>query len=85
MPTYDYICNSCKHVFEQNEIIDNRDNPTKEKCPNCGKKKVKREMTCQKNLIVDSVRIGVRKPDGGIREVLTEIKKNHPRGNIEIR
>jgi hypothetical protein len=28
----------------------------------------------------DSIRLGLRKPDGGFRDVLREIKKHHPRG-----
>lgn len=39
MPTYDYECSACGHKFEQFQSI--TADPIK-KCPECGKKKVKR-------------------------------------------
>jgi putative FmdB family regulatory protein len=39
MPTYEYICDSCKHEFEQFQSIKAR--PVR-KCPECGKLSVQR-------------------------------------------
>lgn len=39
MPSYDYKCFACEHVFEEFQKIS--DNPI-EICPKCGKKEVKR-------------------------------------------
>ena len=39
MPTYDYICQGCKHAFEQFQSITAR--PLR-KCPECGKSRLKR-------------------------------------------
>ena len=39
MPTYEYICDSCKHQFEQFQSIKAR--PIR-KCPECGKLSAKR-------------------------------------------
>jgi len=39
MPTYEYICESCGHEFEQLQSITAR--PLR-KCPKCGKNKLKR-------------------------------------------
>lgn len=39
MPTYDYVCDACEHTFELFQSI--KDDPIK-KCPNCGKKKLRR-------------------------------------------
>lgn len=39
MPTYDYKCNNCGHLFELFQHI--TENPIK-KCPACGKLKVER-------------------------------------------
>jgi putative FmdB family regulatory protein len=39
MPTYEYACEACGHHFEEFQSI--KADPI-EKCPNCGKKKVKR-------------------------------------------
>jgi hypothetical protein len=32
--------------------------------------------------IGDSIRLGLRKPDQGFREVLSKAKENHPKGNV---
>jgi putative FmdB family regulatory protein len=39
MPTYDYVCEACKHAFELRQSI--KDDPKKQ-CPECGKKKLRR-------------------------------------------
>jgi putative FmdB family regulatory protein len=39
MPTYEYKCGNCNHIFEALQSI--KDEPLK-KCPNCGKNKLKK-------------------------------------------
>jgi putative FmdB family regulatory protein len=39
MPTYDYVCDACKHEFELFQSI--KEDPKKQ-CPSCGKKKLRR-------------------------------------------
>lgn len=39
MPTYDYKCTACKHLFEQFQSM--KDKPLK-KCPKCGKNALER-------------------------------------------
>ena len=39
MPTYEYHCDACNHQFEEFQYI--KDEPLK-KCPECGKKKLRR-------------------------------------------
>ena len=39
MPTYDYQCEACKHQFE---AFHGMDEPGPEKCPECGREKVKK-------------------------------------------
>ena len=39
MPTYDYVCDACKHEFELFQSI--KEEPKKQ-CPKCGKKKLRR-------------------------------------------
>lgn len=41
MPTYEYQCTSCRHQFESFQWVDSRLKPTKEPCPECGKKNIK--------------------------------------------
>jgi putative FmdB family regulatory protein len=35
MPSYDFICNKCQKKWELFLSIQNRENPTKERCPHC--------------------------------------------------
>ncbi|QDU91038.1 Zinc ribbon domain protein [Pirellulimonas nuda] len=39
MPTYDYVCDACEHEFE---LFQSFSEPVKTKCPECGKKKLRR-------------------------------------------
>lgn len=39
MPTYDYVCDACKHEFEEFQSITAKHLT---KCPKCGKKKLRR-------------------------------------------
>jgi putative FmdB family regulatory protein len=39
MPTYDYVCDACKHAFEHFQSITS---PVMRKCPECGKLKLRR-------------------------------------------
>ena len=41
MPTYDYKCDACEHVWEEFQSI--KAEPTK-KCPQCGKSKARRQI-----------------------------------------
>jgi putative FmdB family regulatory protein len=48
MPTYDYICKACNHVWEEFQSITAE--PTK-KCPECKKKKAERQIGAGAGLI----------------------------------
>ena len=39
MPTYDYVCDACKHEFEEFQYMSEE---VLKKCPKCGKKKLRR-------------------------------------------
>ena len=43
MPNYSFVCKGCDHKFEIFLPIKDRENPTKEKCPSCKKKKIVRD------------------------------------------
>lgn len=43
MPTYDYVCDACKHQFEEFQSITAA--PLK-KCPECGRRKLRRLIGC---------------------------------------
>lgn len=74
MPNYDYQCIKCGHTFEQFQRMDDRDLPTKEPCSECGEtSSIEIKIGCPS--IGDSVRLGLTKPDGGMKEVLDKIQK----------
>lgn len=75
MPTYDFrhretgeIIEKLMKISERDDFL--RDNPDYESvilgAPSIG----------------DPVRLGIRKPDQGFREVLQKAKAAHPRGNV---
>jgi putative FmdB family regulatory protein len=39
MPTYEYVCDACEHEFDE---LQGYNDPVLTKCPNCGKKKLRR-------------------------------------------
>lgn len=39
MPTYDYLCDACEHSFEEFQSMSD---PVLQKCPGCGKRKLRR-------------------------------------------
>ena len=41
MPLYDYECKACGHEFDELIRMVDREKPTRKKCPECGRKKVK--------------------------------------------
>jgi len=78
MPNYDYICQDCKHTFEEFLSIKDHDKPCKKPCPKCGKKKVEQYIPSAPP-VIDPVRLGIRKPDSGFKEVISKIKAAHPK------
>ena len=73
MPTYSYKCEKCNHEFEQFQSMANMHLPTTEPCPSC-----QGEGTVIKTIggapsLGDPVRLGIRKIDGGFKEVLQRI------------
>lgn len=81
MPNYQYNCTACGYIFEEQLPMKERANPTNENCPQCGENKVVIGIPVPN--IVDSYRIGVKKPPKGFQELLTNIKKNNHGSTIE--
>ena len=54
MPIYDYVCEACDYHFEENLSMNNMEKPTKEPCPKCNKKKVKKTVGGFPSLAADS-------------------------------
>lgn len=83
MPTYEYECSGCNHVFEEYNKIKDRKKPLKKPCPKCNEKKlqIKFGMTS----IADPLNIGRQKPDKGFMEVLSKIKSVHKNHTMKDR
>jgi putative FmdB family regulatory protein len=83
MPYYDYYCSSCKHEFEINMKISERNVPTQEPCPECSERDV--ELQLATPTIGDPWRFAGKRPDEGFRDRLREIKKHHRGNTIDVR
>lgn len=81
MPTYEYQCEKCNHYFTLFTSISNMLEAEIEPCPNCAEVSVKKVMLTAP-VIGDSVRLGIRRPDGGFKEVLQKIHQNVPGSNL---
>lgn len=78
MPTYDYTCAKCKHSFDKILKIDDRELPTKEACPNCGKTGAI-TITLTAPSLMNANRVdGLVKPHTQFRERMQQIKQGLP-------
>ena len=83
MPTYEYHCTACDRRFEKNVRISVMDEPTKEPCPSCHVAGVQRLFPSIAPTIGDAVRLGIRRPDEGFKDVLRKIHDANPQSNIK--
>lgn len=81
MPNYQYQCQKCQHYFEKVKGIDSMYEPEGEPCSECGEIAVKKVILTAPAL-GDPVRLGIRRPDGGFKEVLQKIHEKVPGSNI---
>jgi putative FmdB family regulatory protein len=77
MPNYAFKCDGCDHKFETFLKMSESDNPLKEKCPSCGKKKIVKDWSDQKNSIAMDVTLTPGKVNGSAwKEVIDKIKNS---------
>lgn len=77
MPNYSFECGGCKHEFELFLKMSESDKPLKEKCPNCGKKKVAKNWSAQRNSIAFDATLTPTKVCGSAwNEVISKIKNS---------
>lgn len=81
MPTYDYQCKACEHVFTKFCKISERDEPTKTPCPECGAEdKVSQSIGAP--AFCYEVGGSLRKAGDGWKEVLSKVKEGCTINNI---
>lgn len=73
MPTYEYQCKACNHIFEEFLPLKSRKKPEKCPCPSCGEKKVKQEILSLPGTAIDTLHRVDGKATGGFREVMQKI------------
>jgi len=79
MPTYDYRCNACEHVFEAFHLMSEDNPPAKKPCPECGKKKVTKSVSKPAGLGADTNLTPDKVTGGDWSEMMGRIKKNLPK------
>jgi putative FmdB family regulatory protein len=80
MPTYDYRCNACEHIFEEVHMMDDDLVPTKKPCPECGKKEVTKSWAGVTPGIGCDMTLTPDKATGGDwSEMMGRIKKGMPK------
>ena len=81
MPLDDYEGKACGHEFDELIRMADREKPTRKKCPECGRKKVK-QVLLGSPPIVDPVNVGRKTTDGAFKEVISKIKEKSPGNTI---
>jgi len=85
MPIYDFLCEKCKHTWEKQLIMADREKPTTEPCPQCGERDTVHQYLPHAAAIGDPVRLGIKKPSGLFRELQSKIAQNHPKHEMNVR
>ena len=87
MPYYDYECKKCGLEFEEFHKIDEREEPCKlvphPKCdvyiaPHHGTAECEVKLKVCFPGLADPIRLGLRKPDDGFKDMMKRMKKNVP-------
>lgn len=83
MPFYDYRCLKCDFEFEESLRISDHKKPTKSPCPFCRAKGAVKQVILQAPAACDPIRVGTAgKANSGFKEVISKIKKAHPRNTM---
>lgn len=77
MPTYDYACKGCEHMFQARKPCNDRHEPTLSPCSECGGEVY---IHVGSPMIVSGVKSPHSAPSG-FKDVLREIKKGSGKGS----
>lgn len=83
--TYSYQCKSCDHQFDKRLLMDNRDDPLDEPCPNC--KKTGEVVRCFNTLFIsyEGGKTIAQRAGSGWNDVLTKVNDGAGRkSKIEV-
>lgn len=84
MPTYDYQCDKCGHIFDEFLSMEDMKRPETEPCPYCQEGPVKIAYIIPPAISGDTVSLAGKKPDRDFRNLLGRIKKKTGgRGQID--
>ena len=78
MPSYDYRCESCEKIWDDYKTVSARDEPCKENCPHCKKKKVVRHIGEFPSTATDSNLTANKKTGGQWNELMHKMKSYTP-------
>lgn len=79
MPLYDYRCEKCDMLWEENLSMSERDAPCNKKCPHCNKKGgVKKHVGGFPSVGVDATMTADKKTGGRWGEIMNKIKDGTP-------
>lgn len=84
MPIYDYKCNKCENVFEALVKMADAEQPTKDPCPECGKKAVVRYYI-KATPLHSGEGIGSTVVPDGFKDVLKNIRKKNIHSRIDTK
>ena len=79
MPIYDYMCEACEYHFEESLSMSDMNKPTKEPCPKCGKKKIKKTVGGFPSLSADSTLTANNATGGRWNELMDRMKPGLPK------
>jgi len=80
MPTYNYECTNCNHLFEQVETIANRNAPCEKPCPKCKEIGVEKSWVGQTpGLGADTTLTPDKKTGGQWGELMSKMKRGMPK------
>lgn len=80
MPTYNYKCIACEHIFESFQMMADDMLPTKRPCPECGKKEVTKSWAgVTPGIGVDTTLTPNKATGGDWNEMMGRIKKGLPK------
>lgn len=79
MPIYDYKCPSCENEFEKNVKMSQYQDP--QECPKC--QTMSERFVNGAPTLGDPVRLGLKKPDEGFKDVLRRIHERTPGSQLK--